>query len=57
MMFSTYFKRTNNTIAIDEELRLATMTLQGRAERMLEEETTRRLRYKPMMKSTSRYYF
>jgi hypothetical protein len=55
-MFNNFFRRETSNYAQQEQLRLANLTLQGRVERLLEDQTTKRLRYNPVSVSTSRYY-
>jgi hypothetical protein len=56
MMLSNWFKR-EKTVKVDETHRMATLSLQGRAEQLLEDLAARNTRYsKPIPQSTSRYY-
>jgi hypothetical protein len=55
-MFNKFFRRETIDFAQQEQLRLANLTLQGRVERLLEAQTTQRLRYNPVTMSTCRYY-
>jgi hypothetical protein len=55
-MFSKFFRRETTDYAQQEQLRLANTTLQGRVERLLEDQTARRARYVPVTMSTCRYY-
>ncbi len=54
-MLKHFFRRDTTSPAELEQFRMATLTLQGRVDRLLEEQTTRRLRHQPI-KSTCRHY-
>jgi hypothetical protein len=54
-MLKHFFRREITSPAELEQFRMATLTLQGRVDRLIEDQTTRRLRHQSIQ-STCRYY-